>query len=267
MAGAREFNWYDLSHNEWLHLSIGIIVLTFCFGFKWDGPQTMEAWGFNFIGILILTIISVAVQQTIQRWYAHKHHGTKIKFNIWWLGVAIALISIFLTKGYFVFAAVWLISIKTHHILRLGKGHLSHFRPFEQAKVASVAALVHFGLAVIGKLLSTSSSIATKFMVINSWLAVFSLVPAFSVLVLILASSGKEFGIYKKEMLLGDNVFFGSRLLWIFLFVFMLVATLLFVYSGFWVGLGAALIIASVIFFVWFYYTERYPEHPHFRYS
>lgn len=267
MARAHDFNWYELSHNEWMYLVIGTIALAFCFSFRWDGPQTMSAWGYNFIGVLFLVAVSVIIQQVIQRKYAHKQHGTKLKFNVWWLGIAIAIVGVFLTQGYFIFAAVWLVSVKSHHVLRLGKGHLSHLRPIEIAKVASVAALVHFGLAMLGKILSTSSSWATTFMIINSWMALFSLVPMFSVLVLTLAATGKEFGIYKKQMLLGDNVFFGSRLLWVFLFVFVLVATLLFVYSSFWVGLGAALAIAVAVFFVWFYYTESYPKHPHFRYT
>ena len=93
-------DFYRISKHERLGLIASIILLAFMFSFRDWGEDTLDLTiGLtNFSLILIIATISLLFRVTCQKIYALSQ-GYKAEFKVWWPGLTISLITIFLSKG------------------------------------------------------------------------------------------------------------------------------------------------------------------------
>lgn len=276
------------------HLIISILILGFCFSFRyWGGKYFDFDVGFsNFIFITFLVGFSVFIHEITHRLAAKKAQA-EINYRTWWTGVLVAIILIFLTDGWFVFAAIGAVTIVPLRVYRVGTDKQS-LGPFERAKIALSGPMANFVLAVISAILfnATGSFLWERLFAINAWIAVFNLFPFFRIMPLLsrirwyrllgqtqpIATGKRRTGQWislirktpewtakklKDERLLprseGEIVFFGSKPTGIFLFSFVTLAcVLLFVIKNIFASLFLALIIGGVIYALWHYYVESW---------
>lgn len=250
---------FKIEPTELRDLTIAALVLAFCFGgIRWEGPFTFSAWAISFLYTLFLVAISIAVHEIAHRYVAVRHMA-KVSSRIWWSGVVAALILVVLSNIIFnvsfVFAALWAVSISSLQIYRPGKPAPKwHLGPYERAKIAVSGSLANFGLAIIAKMFG-----ATTLMNINLWIAVLNLFPFFTLFPIIFARQtpvGQKLMEKGAPYVEGEFVFFGSRPLWAFTFVFILVAGIALSFLGLVLSLILAFLIAASLWVAWNYYFE-----------
>jgi Zn-dependent protease len=212
-------------------LTITTIVLGFCFSFRdWGINSFNFGMGIrNFIFVSILVAISIIIHEIVHKKIA-KRYDAIVEFKTWNSLLFTALLITILTNGYVIFAAVWVVVISSKYLFR--PGHKSpHLGPWERAKIAASGPFTNFILALISALLyvKTGAFIWNKLMIINFWMAGMNLFPFFRLFAILLMGSkqlahnityklgravwGKE----KLPYMEGEVIYFGSRLLAVFL--------------------------------------------------
>jgi len=236
-------------------LFIIIVVLGFCFSFRWSGPETLSSWLFNFLIATLLVAISVGFHELVHTLVAEKM-SAKVKMQVWSSGILIAILSTILSNGLIVFAAPFAVAVYPSHFIRFGHGGKNfHLGPYERAKIALAGPLANIGLAIIAKMLvPLLGSYAILLMKINVMLAIFNLFPFFTILP---GLATQQFGeLTRKRVEIpyveGEFIFFGSRLLWVFSFAFIIVLGLGLFYLSIFFSLILALMTAICLFFVWY---------------
>ena len=253
-------DWFP-KKGEWLDLSIAVLVLAFAFSFRFPGTFSFARWFGFFVASLVLVLISVFVHEAVHRAVAEKYQAV-VTSKVWLAGLVATIVLVLLTNGYVVFAAPWAVSIVSKYFYRPGKHPARPFLgPYERAIIAMSGPLANFGLALIAKLLvPVFGDFAILLMIINLSLAVFNLFPFFTLLPF-LAIRRAPFiskGYYKEQWpyIEGEFVFFGSRVLWAFMFFFVVLASLLLFYFGALSSLITALFSALMIWIAWHYFFE-----------
>ena len=254
-------DWLKLQPGELKDLTIIALVLAFCFAFRWEGVTTIGAWGINFILVFILVALSLSVHEVAHRWAATKYLA-RVRSKIFLSGIIAALVLVFVTNGYFIFAALWAITIKSIYTYRPGKPYPKwHLGPYDRAKIAIVGPLASFALAIVAKLLiPVLGPIAQKLMIINLWIAVINLFPFSTILPIVFWRMAP---IISKEVakgtpyVEGEFVFFGSRSMWAFSFVFVLIGSFGLVFiKSLMLSLLLAFSVAFILYLVWHYKFE-----------
>jgi hypothetical protein len=231
-----------------------ILALAFGFSYKFEGPATLDNWFGTFIIVLILVAISILVHEL-----AHKVVATKfmadVKPQIWFSGIIIMLLVLFVSNGAIVFTAIWAVSIIPLRLFRSNRTW-PHLGPREGAVIALAGLLANLGLAVVAKLLvPTFGDLATKLMVINLSIALFNLIPFFTVLPVLAIQRFRETKL-NSPYIEGEFIFFGSRTGWVFLLVFALVLSGGLLVFGATASVFLALVLALVLFVAWHYFFE-----------
>jgi len=168
------------------------------------------------------------------------------------------LIIVVLTNGNLVIAVPWAVSIIPLYFYRPGRAS-PHLGPYESAFIAAAGPLSNFFMAVVAKLLIPQLGlIAQKLMVINISLAIFNLLPFLT----LLPNMFSQMTRYRYEKVSlpyveGEFVFFGSRLLWLFTFAFVLVAGLCLFITGILASVIIALIVAAVLWVLWHFWEPE----------
>jgi len=257
---ATKESWLHIDKPELRDLSIAILALAFAFSWKFAGPATFGNWTGNFILVLFLVLISVFVHEIVHRFVAKKYHA-RVTSKLFMSSVIAMLIIVVLTNGNLVIAVPWAVSIIPLYFYRPGRAS-PHLGPYESAFIAAAGPLSNFFMAVVAKLLIPQLGlIAQKLMVINISLAVFNLIPFLTVLPTILAQTpalmfgGKR--LTNVPYVEGEFVFFGSRLLWLFTFAFVLVAGLCLFITGILASVIIALIVAAVLWVLWHFWEPE----------
>jgi len=253
-------HWLKLQPGELRDLVIATLVLTFCFAYRWEGPRTFSVWASNFILVFILVILSVAVHEIAHRWLAKKYLA-RVRSKLFLSGVLAALVLVFLSNGYFIFTALWAITITSIYTYRPGRPYPEwHLGPYERAKIAVVGPIANFILALIAKLfVPVFGQVAEKLVLINVWIAAVNLFPFFTLLPIVVwqklpkISKSIQRGTPFVE---GEYVFFGSRPIWIFTFIFVIVGGLGLIYGSLLFSLILAFLVAFGIYLVWFFWVE-----------
>ena len=274
---------------ELAHIVLAVIVLGFLFSFRLWGIDIFSARAglFNWLYMSGLALVALGGHILSQKAMA-RHFYAISRFKLWGLGVVISIVLIFLTKGWFIWAAVGVAAVTTKYFLRPGKKH-EGLGPYEIAKIVATGAFASIGLAVLGKLLIPYlGTIAEQFMNMNLWIAVFSVIPLFLVRVFGAQHIAKWFSPWKKaekkvlktgkpwvygkpswsilegtlkrvgKMYLseGEIVFFGSKALWIFTFVFVIMSAALLIWLGALLSILIAGVLATVMFLIWHHKFE-----------
>lgn len=259
---------------DWIEirdLIISILVLGFAFSFRHWGAQefNISTGVSNFTIITLLVAFSFLIHEITHRVFAENSQAD-LRYRAWKFGLILAVIFAFLTNGWFIFAAVGVITITPLAIHRAGKSSKAFLGPYERAKIAVSGPMANFAIAIVAAILfsATSGFIWEKLFMINAWLAVMNLFPFFRNLPHVIwrklvppGRKGPSFlaDIKGDERILpqteGEIVFFGSRPTWIFAFVFVTISCL-FLMKNIFTSLLLAFIIGAVLFMIWHYYVE-----------
>jgi len=240
--------------HELIGLSIVTLALAFGFAYRFEGPATLGSWFSNFILILVLVGISVVVHEIV-----HKEVGKRffadVTSKVWPSGIVALFVITILSGGLITFAVPWAVSIAPKRLQRMGRT-FPHLGPREQALIALSGPMASLGLAVVAKILSPLLGlVADQLVLINATIAIFNLVPFFTILPVIAAQKGSLKPL-EAPYVEGEFVFFGNRLLWVFVFFFTLVAGVSLLFLGALASLLIAFISAAIIWIAWHYFWE-----------
>ncbi len=251
----------EYTRREIAYLATVIIVLSLVFGFN-DGSEKFEMsyWLLNFIKILVIVALSVLIHDFAHDMMA-KRYGFLSEYRVWGLkrfgfgepsfpkqinlfgktftihsfplGIIIALLVTLLSNGRAFFTAIssyGLVIKKTH---RIGKRFIE-VTDFEEAKIALAGPMANILLVIIFKLFNSAGTFDAVIMV-NTWMAFWDMFPL----------PGLD----------GSKVFWGSRPLYVFSFIFILGIVIL----SSLVGLSAVPMLAlslvvALLFFVFYIY-------------
>lgn len=237
------------SKTEIQHVFISILLLGFCFSFKWSGEFSTNSWLNAFISSLVIVSIILFTKLAVQKYVANRFE-CDITYSSWTGGLALALLTTVGTLGTIIWAAPGAVSFKIKHKFRLGKSKNNvHPGPREFAIIAASGILVYFIFAFIGKLFFVENSIFfEKLLFIGSYLAIFNLIP-------FVHSPFKT----KKQLiprLDGVWIFFGSRSLWAISFAFVVLSVIGFIFLDAWISVLIAIVFAVLFFLLWEYKIE-----------
>ncbi len=275
-----------MNKDEIIDIILVTIVLGFCFSFRnWSGNIIFykDSIGiFNFLITTLIVLITILIHELAHSLYARKFFA-EVKTKTWKSFLVLALLSTFLTNGYFVFAAVWSIAIVQTKLFSIG-----HRRPFlgprKRAKIALIGPVINFIIGIIAFVIysKTGDFFMQKLFEINFYLAIFNLFPFFRVLYLIINipmiqknKKGENYWQkYVHRMLSGfkstrnppegyvafnegEMVLFGSRPYWFFFFPLILISTIMiFLTSQIFISLLVGFLVALVSWIIEHYYIE-----------
>ncbi len=274
-------------------LILSILVLGFCFSFRhWGEPFSWEVGASSFVLITFLVAFSFFVHEIVHRIIA-RNSQADLRYRAWKFGLLLAVIIVFITNGWFIFAAVGVITIVSHTVHRPGKakpGWGSVLGPYERAKIAISGPITNFALAIFSMIMFkyTTEFLWSKLFTINAWLAVMNLFPFFRSIPYTLTRKMLPASVAGKLQLLnprrafiaekrgderlipgteGEVVFFGSKPMWIFAFMFVLVSCILLaLIKKVIISLVLGFIVGAIFYILWQYYLEKWPGKKPYQY-
>jgi ABC-type multidrug transport system permease subunit len=102
----------------------------------------------------------------------------------------------------------------------------------------------------------TLGEIATKLMMINLTIALFNLVPFFTLLPIMMKQKSAQKAI-SAPYVEGEFIFFGAKTGWVFLFAFSVVLTICLLIFSATASLLLAFLMAILLFIAWHYFFEH----------
>lgn len=257
MAAVAE-SWYHTDKKELFEMFVVVLALAFAFGWSFEGAATLGNWLGNFVVVLVLVSISVLVHEIVHRLVA-KRFQARVHSNIFVSAIVAMILIAAITNGAIVVAVPWAIFIIPLYFYRPGKPYPKwHLGPYETALIAVSGPLASFALAVAAKfLVPVLGLVAEKMIFINTSIALFNLIP-FLTFIPSMFSKMTIHKLQKKDYpyVEGEFVFFGSRPLWAFTFVFVLVGSLSLLFLGALASIIIAFIIAATLWFLWHFFIE-----------
>lgn len=242
---------------EVLHLVLATLVLGFVFGF--DDKQSvfnLSYWLLNFFRFCMISF-AVLLSYALAQKLSAEHYGCSSEFRVWGvrrfgfrpgskfplhieifnlkipihsfpLGLVLAVVISFLTRGKFFFAAVASFEVVEHRFKRVGKKYVN-ITSGEVARISLSGVFASLLVAFLASLLGLDSVV-----LVASVFAAFQMVP-FSTLD-------------------GCRVFFSSPALFAFSAVFVVLSALLLNFVSAPAAVFYSLISAGVFFILFFYY-------------
>ena len=243
---------------------IASLVIAFVFAFN-DKQLTfsLNFWILNYLKILLFVVIALLVY-TFAPKLISKTYGCSTSFSIWRmkqygfrdsahfpqtlnlgfkkiimksfpLGIFIPIIIAVLSNGQIYFAGIAFTLITINAAYRIGKKYRG-LTDYETAKIGVAGPLALILFAIILKFFSFSFPQLSQLILISSWLAITNMLPI----------PGLD----------GSQIYFSSRPLFIFSFIFILAAIFLLLLSniGTLSTLMLSAILAVIILIVWYYY-------------
>jgi hypothetical protein len=230
------------THEEWKAVIISILILTFIIGFN-DGRKSFNLflWIHNLLGSFIIVSVSFLIHQLGHR-IAGLHEGFRVEYKLWWYGITLGLIFVFVSKGRLWFLAPGGIFIHHIPIHRLGKFRYGP-NVFAFSMISLMGPLFSIFFATIFKTLDlwfrlgwTAYPFFNKFVIFNWLLAAYALLPI--------------------PPLAGSRMFFHSRLVYSFVFGCVAGYALLVVLFGIYSYIGAIL-IGTFMWLMYYILFER----------
>lgn len=237
------------NRSELNQLIISILLLSFCFSFRWSGEFSVNNWLSAFISSFFILSLIFFIKLIVQKKVAEKF-DCEIKYSNWTGGMLLALLTTVGTLGFLIWAAPGAIKIRIKHQFRLGKANNNvHPGPREFAIISLSGILVYFAFALIGKLFFIENSMFfEKLILIGSYLSIFNLIP--------FVHSPFRSKFQTIPHLEGSWIFFGSRPLWILSSVFILLGIIGFIFLSAWISLLTAFLFSILFFLLWEYRIE-----------
>ncbi|MFH1636920.1 MAG: hypothetical protein ABIB71_00680 [Candidatus Woesearchaeota archaeon] len=255
---------FNYTSREKKALIIFILVLTLVFAFN-DGQETFDLgfWLINFLKILVIVAIGALVHDLGHDLMCRKY-GFNSEFRLWgmkrlgftkhplypktynilgfkWtiyqfpLGILLALIVMVLSNGKLFWAAISSYGLVVERAHRLGRRYVE-VTDFEEAKIALAGPMFLLALTLILKIFN-GAGMFDKFILIYSLIVVYDMLPL----------PGLD----------GSKVYWGSRPLFAFSFVFTIAAIAAIYMLNVWIALLLALGL-SLVFLVIYYYLKIY---------
>ncbi len=233
--------WFKKEELTSFFITIVAFALIFSFG-EWNKPGK-EAFDFaaglqNFLIALFISFLSVFVHHAVQRLYAIRN-GYTIEQKLWWYGVIIGLVIAIISQGKLWFLAATSTTLTTSLKLRIGR------KPYGE-NIGDFAQTAFWGIF---------SSICLAAFVKTIDTLIFSLPEAFVAKMFIFNLAFAFCNFLPIPPLDGSKIFYESRLKYIFFFSFYL-AYLLLIYTLGYYSFIAALIVAGLIWLLYYYYVE-----------
>jgi len=249
----------NFTKNEFLHIFIIAIVLSFIFSFRSWGATTFDALigVFNWLLFLFIAFLSLVIYESAHKIVAY-HHNASSKMEIWFIkrlgfppsshsgrktffglyftipkipiGIILSLILIFVSNGKFIFASLHNTIISSKRDLRIKHKHL-FLTNFEIATIALAGPIISLLVALIATNLGFPD-IAK----LNYFIAIFSMLPLHS--------------------LDGGKIFIGSRALYVFSIVFIIFSIILLQSLTLVSTILMALMIAIILVIIYYYKSE-----------
>ena len=202
--------YFMFSRTEVKDLIITILILAFIVSFKeWGAKEFDILIGMRnlFNAVLIMTLV-VLVHISAQR-VAGLHVGIRVEYKLWWLGLVLGLIFVFVSRG-----NVWLLipgGIVFHHMAVHRIGYFRYgINMLTMSSISLMGALANIMFAIVFKILFMffpNNMLIEKAIFVSLWFAVFSMLPI--------------------PPLDGSKVFFNSRGVYVLLFGCVLGAALM----------------------------------------
>jgi len=172
--------YFVFSREEIKDLIISILIIAFIVSFKeWGTAEFNFLMGLrNLFNAIIIVTLVVLVHNSAQR-IAGLHVGIRVEYNLWWVGLIIGLILIFISRG-----NIWFLApggIIFHH---LAVHRLGFFRygtnQLAMSSIAMMGSLANIALAILFKILFIifpNNILIEKTIFVSLWFAVFNMLP------------------------------------------------------------------------------------------
>jgi Zn-dependent protease len=233
--------YYKFSPSELRSLAVAIIITAFIISFReWGVGSAFDAKSglFNFFNAILIVAVSFIIHLSAQRVWALAT-GYRHEFQMWGIGLGIALILAFVTNG-----RAWLIipgGFIVHHLA----GHrLGWFRYginyWAIALIAFAGPLASIIFAIVFKSITgfVSNALMQKVIIFNLLYAVYSMLPI--------------------PPLDGSKIFYGGRLLYAFgIAGIVAAAVLLYTNIPIWIAVVSAFLIAVVLWLLYYIFFEK----------
>ena len=184
----------ELTKKEWIHLSIATLVLGFVFSFKEWGATNFDVYiGLRNLFIAVIAAFLALFLHELAHKIAARKLYAKTEFRTWSikrvsfkrsgllkrefpLGIVLSLFFVFLSNGKITLATLETSTIDENPIFRTRK-KFSHLTHKEIALIALAGPLLSLFLAILFKALFFTNPLISKFVAINTWLAICSMLP------------------------------------------------------------------------------------------
>ncbi|MDP2750848.1 MAG: hypothetical protein Q8O89_08515 [Nanoarchaeota archaeon] len=225
--------------DEWTAFAITCFLIAFMLSFReWGGEQFDAALGFKNLAItLLLVVIALGIHVGVQI-FTGMWIGFKIEYKIWTTGLLIGLVITVVSKGRLFFLAPG--GIFLHHLATHRLGYFRYgINLWAQSMIVIWSLVATVIIATISKGLFslTGSPLIYKFMMINLWLAIFTLLPL--------------------PPLDGSRLLFASRSFWVFAFITVVSWSILLLFTSFWITLFGSLLVATIATIIYYALFER----------
>jgi len=183
-----------ISKYDVLTFILASLLLGVAFSVQFEGPFDISHWIAAFIGNTLLVEFSISARLYTQKIKAHKNKAD-VEFKLFLPGGAVALLTSLLTAGRLVYTQINTLTITPKTTDNKTK-----------ALIALYGILMSFALVIFSKFTQNILTFSNELMLINTYLIIFNLVPASTVLN----------NIFKKKFLLteGDKIYFNHTNLW-----------------------------------------------------
>ena len=146
------------------------LLLGMAFSVYFEGPFDLSHWFAAFGANTILVAISLASRLYIQKIRAHKYKAN-IEFKLFLPGGAMALLTSLATFGRVIYTQVNTLTITPKSI-----------KPSSRAIIALYGIITSFMLVLFSKLTLNQYTFSNELMIINSYLILFNIIPASTIL-------------------------------------------------------------------------------------
>ena len=202
--------YFMFSREEVKDLIITILILAFIVSFKEWGVKEFDLLvGLKnlFNAVLIMTLV-VLIHISAQR-VAGLHVGIRVEYRLWWLGLVLGLVFVFVSRG-----NIWFLApggIIFHHLAIHRIGFFRYgINTLTMNSISFMGPLANIALAIVFKILFMflpNNMLIEKVIFVSLWFAVFNMLPI--------------------PPLDGNKMFFHSRAVYVLLFGCILGAALL----------------------------------------
>ncbi|MEK6974218.1 MAG: hypothetical protein AABW41_03220 [Nanoarchaeota archaeon] len=241
---------------EKMHLILGILILSFIFGFDDKRPSfVLSLWLSNLFFVFVFVVISVLFRELVQKYVADKLLVIK-EYRLWginrlnfrrrpsfpmkigwfkierfYIGAFIGLLVAFVSKGKFFFAAIGGSKLSPSIELRSYK-ELKELQRTEVILISVIGPLASLFLAIVFKLLNWDQGV-----LISSMISIYSMLPF--------------------PNLDGGNILFKSPFTYLFFLVFIILSLLLLGSLNFFFALILAVVVAFLTTITYYYFSQK----------
>lgn len=224
--------YFPYKRGELRDLLLCTILLSFIISFRewgigvFDIGVGLENWGTSFLLVGFSLFIITAAQRLVGI-----YHGYQVEYRLWWMGILTGITLVFVSRG-----ALWFLlpgGIMVNHLA----GHRLGFHRYGMdyyilGLISYAGTLAAFLLALLVKISGTENEVLGKMVYFLVLFIIFDMLPV--------------------PPLTGIKLFYGSRLVYIFLLALTLVASFLMLTDIHPVLLAIISFIAAVV--IWFVY-------------